>query len=254
MDQAAVLRAHRRDEARDGFPLLRGCPSTFVLRWLAQIDALTGAERLAYADQLSDLAEAEADGPLAQAVRQALVARLPLVARVEQAAPSRPDLRFLNVKALARLASEPGGIAGFVRFHDLPPESAVPPQPHVPTFEAAVPAPPARLRKGMVAAVQGRFGGQVRKVSSDLDHLVAPVPEGKLVIDLGFSGKGWSAMARQMNYSLWADLDGVRLFPTSYEALWLLPAHWDLVTAGNLDSTAAHLVRVIETRLAVAKG
>jgi hypothetical protein len=158
------------------------------------------------------------------------------------------------VKTLARLAAEPDGLAGFVRLHDLPPDGAQPPAPHVPTFEAAVPAPPARLRKAVLAAVEKRFGGQAQKVSSDLEHLVAPIPQGKLVIDLGFSAKGWGAMARQMQYSLWADLDGVRLLPTAYEALWFLPAQWDLITLGNLDGTALHLVRVIEARLAVAGG
>jgi hypothetical protein len=254
MDPSHTSRTHRLQEAANGFPLLRGCPSSLVLRRLAQLDALTGPERLAYADQLSDLSDARATEPLAEAARQDLLAHLPLVARLEEAAPSPPDLRFQNVKNLARLAAEPDGIAGFVRLHNLPPEAAQPPAPHVPTFEAAVPAPPARLRKVVLAAVQKRFGGQAQKVSSDHEHLVAPLPQGKLVLDLGFSSKGWGAMARQMHYSLWADLDGVRLLPTSYEALWLLPAQWDLITVGNLDSTAAHLVRVIETRLAIATG
>jgi hypothetical protein len=56
-------------------------------------------------------------------------------------------------------------------------------------------------------------------------------------------------MARQLDYSLWADLEGRRMVPTSYEALWLLPAQWDLITVGNIEAAAGHLVRVVEARL-----
>lgn len=251
MDQTGLTRAHRRAEAEAGFPLLRGCPSTFVMRRLAALDGLSGAERVAYADQLSALVEAEAAGPLSQPARADLVAGLPLVAQVEAASQLTPDLRFLSVKALARLVAEPDGIAGFLRLQALPPEAARPPAPHVPNFEAAVPAPPARLRKLMLAALLARFGGQVRKVSSDLEQLVAEVPRGRMVLNLGFSSKGWGAMSRQMDYSLWADLDGVRMVPTAYEAVWLLPAQWDLITVSNLEAAAAHLPKVIEARLAL---
>lgn len=71
------------------------------------------------------------------------------------------------------------------------------------------------------------------------------------MVTLDFAGRGWGAISRQMGYSLWADLDGVRLTPTSYEALWRLPAQWDLLTPGNLDAAAAHLARVVEARLAL---
>lgn len=75
---------------------------------------------------------------------------------------------------------------------------------------------------------------------------------GRMVVKLGFGGKGWGAQSRQLDYGLWADLDGVRLLPTSCEALWLLPSQWDLITVGNVEAVAAHLVRVIEARLALA--
>jgi hypothetical protein len=58
-------------------------------------------------------------------------------------------------------------------------------------------------------------------------------------------------MSKQMGYSLWADLDGRRLEPTAYEALWLLPAQWDLITDGNVQTVAAHLGQVVEARLEV---
>jgi hypothetical protein len=252
MDQARLIREHRRQEAEDGFPLLDGCPSTFVLRRLLALEALTGAERVAWADQLSDLAEAQDEAPLSLAAREDLVARLPLVARIEKAGQTGPDLRTQSVKSLARLAAEPGGIAGFVQLHNLPPAAAMPPAPHIPGFEAAVPAPPAQLRKAMLAAVQAKFGGERRKISSEMEQLVAPVPRGRMVVNLGFSGKGAGALTRQMDYSPCADLDGARLVPTSYEGLWLLPAQWDLISVGNLEAAAAHLACVIEARLALA--
>lgn len=250
-DQAGRRRAHRRTEAAAGFPLLRGCPSTFVLRRLVALEALSAADRLAYADQLSDLAEATGDGTLPVDEREALVARLPLVARVEQAHPARPELRFQPVKSLARLAAEPGGIAAFVRFQQLSGEAATPPAPHVPSFAEAVPAPPAKLKKRIMAEVQARFGGELRKISSDLEQLTAPLPRGRVVLNVDFAGKGWAAMSRQMFYSLWADLDGVRMTPTTYESLWLLPAQWDLVTVANLDRVARHLPLLVEARLAL---
>lgn len=251
MDQAGRRRAHRCTEAAAGFPLLRGCPSTFVLRRLVALDTLSVAERLAYADQLSDLAEATGDGTLPVEEREALVARLPLVARVEQFHPMRPDLRFQPVKSLARLVADPGGIAAFVQFQQLSGDAAMPPAPHVQSFAEAVPAPQAKLKKRIMAELQARFGGELRKISSELEQLTAPLPRGRMVLNVDFAGKGWAAMSRQMFYSLWADLDGVRMTPTTYESLWLLPSQWDLVTATNLDRAALHLPHLVEARLAL---
>lgn len=245
------VRAHRREEAAKGFPLLRGCPSTFVLRRLVALDAMTLRDREDYAQEMSSLYEAQAGGPLGPAEREALMKRLPVLAEVERAVPSRPDLRFQTVKNLARLGADPGGIEGFVRLQGLTGEAAGPPAPHVPSFAEAVPVTPAKLRKAMAGALEGRFGGKVTKQSSDLEQLRVEVPRGRMVLNLGFAGKSWSAMSRQFDYSLWADLDGVRMVPTSYEALWLLPTQWDLLTPSNVEAAAAHLVRLVETRLAL---
>lgn len=244
------VRAHRREEAAKGFPLLRGCPSTFVLRRLAVLDRLTVRDREDYADQLSDYAAAN-PAYLSPQDHAALKSRLPLVAEVEAERQTRPDLRFQNVKNLARLAAEPGGIEGFIRLQGLTGEAADPPAPHVPNFAGAVPVTPAKLRKAVVGALEARFGGKVVKQSSDLDQLRVEVPRGRMVLNLGFASKGWGAMSRQFDYGLWADLDGVRMPPTSYEALWLLPAHWDLLTPSNVEGAAEHLVRLVEARLAL---
>ncbi|MFN5995577.1 MAG: hypothetical protein ACK47S_17365 [Paracoccaceae bacterium] len=244
------VRAHRLEEAAKGFPLLRGCPSTFVLRRLAALDGLTERDRVAYADQLSDYAAADPSF-LTAPDRAALMARLPLVAAVEAEGQSRPDLRFQNVKNLARLVAEPGGIEGFIRLQGLTGEAAGPPAPNVPSFAEAVPVAPAKLRKAIAGALEGRFGGKVAKQSSDLEQLRVEVPRGRMVLNLSFAGKGWGAMSRQFDYSLWADLDGVRMVPTSYEAIWLLPAQWDLLTPSNVEAAATHLVRLVETRLAL---
>lgn len=245
------VRTHRREEAARGFPLLRGCASTLVLKRLAALDRLSERDRIGYADQLSDLAEAN-PAVLTAEDRAALMTRLPIVATVEADLPQRPELRFQTVKSLARLAAEPGGIQGFARLQGLDGVAAGPPVPHVPDFGAAVPVPPAKLRKAMVAAVAARFEGPVQEMGSDLAQLRAEVPGGRMVLNLGFSGKGSAAMSRQFDYSLWADLDGVRMTPTSYEAVWLLPAQWDLLTPENLAAAAAHLVQVVEARLALA--
>ena len=248
MDQG--VRTHRREEAGRGFPLLRGCPSTVVLRRLAVLDGLGEAERIAYADQLSVLAAAEAV-PLSLAARTSLLARLPLVARVEAELPGREDLRFQTVKSLARLAGEPGGIERLVRAQGLEGAAAGPPVPHVPSFAEAVPVAPGRLRKAVLGALQARFGGTVRRVSRDQEQLVADVPHGRMVLDLRLAGRSWGVMGPQLEYSFSAEVDGRRMAPTSYEAMWLLPAQWDLLTPGNVEAAAVHLARVVEARLAL---
>jgi hypothetical protein len=245
MDKDAA-RAHRREEAAKGFPLLRGCPSTFVLRRLVALDRMTLRDREDYAGELSDLAGA---GPPAPEAREAMVKRLPVLAEVERAVAGRVDLRFQNVKTLARLAADPGGIEGFVRLQGLTGEAAGPPAPHVPSFAEAVPVTPAKLRKAMAGALEARFGGKVGKQNSELEQLRVEVPRGRMVLTLSYPGKSWGAMSRQFDWNVWADLDGVRMVPTSYEALWLLPAQWDLLTASNVEAAAAHLVRLVETRL-----
>lgn len=248
-DRAALMRAHRREEAERGFPLLRECPSTVVLRRVVALDRLSAADRRAYADQLSDLIDAQAEAPLTQADRGMLLTQLPLVARIEADVPARPDLRFQSVKSLARLAAGPGGIEAFIRLQELTGACSSPPVPHVPTFSEAVPVPPGRLRKAVLGTLQARFGGAVRKVSADLEQLVAEVPDGRMVLNLGVGGSGLGAMSRQLDYSLWADLDRRRVEPTSYEALWLLSAQWDLITVSNVEAAAGHLVRLVEARL-----
>jgi hypothetical protein len=222
-----------------------------VLRRLDLLDGFGAAEKLDYAEQLSDLADAQSDAPLSPDDRRALIASLPLVDRVELHQPTRPDLRFQTVKSLARLAAEPGGIESYVRLQDLPASCANPPAPHIASFAEAIPVRPNRLRKAVLAALEARFQVKARKVSSEMEQLTAMLSRGRMVMNLSFAGKGRGAMSHQMDYSLWADLDGVRMEPTSYEAIWLLPAQWDLLTPTNLAASAEHLVNRVETRLAL---
>lgn len=91
----------------------------------------------------------------------------------------------------------------------------------------------------------------MQEMGTEMAQLRVEVPRGRMVLNLSFAGRGWSAMSRQFDYSLWADLDGVRMVPTSYEAVWMLPAQWDLLTPGNLAVAAEHLVRVVDARLAL---
>ena len=221
MDRAAAAR---------GFPPLRGCPSTVVMRRLAVLGGLSGTKRLDCADQLSTLAEALAMAHLTQADRGILLAGLPILAGVEASEPGRPELGFQGVKALARLAREPGGIAAFVRMQGLEGPAAEPRLPHVGSFDAAVPVAPGRLRKAVLGA---------------------PLPQGRMLLNLGLGGKRWGATSRQLAYGLWADPDGVRLQPTSHEAVWLQPALWGLITVATVEAVAQHLVRVVEARRAL---
>lgn len=246
-----AARAHRRSEAEQGFPLLRGCPSTLVLRLIVALDDLSLADRLDYADQVSELAEAQAGAGLPAAEREALLDRLPLLAKLERWVPDRPDMRFQSVTTLARLAADPGGIEGFVRMQGLTAAAADPPRPHVPSFAEAVPVLRSKLRKAVAEALETEFGAKVRTDSPELDQLVVAVPRGQMVLNVMFGGGGRGGKSQQLGYSLWADLDGVRMVPTSYEALWLKPSQWDLITPANTAAGVAHLVRLVKARLAL---
>ena len=98
---------------------------------------------------------------------------------------------------------------------------------------------PAKLRKASGRRVATRFGGPVQQMGTEMAQLRVAVPRGRMVLTLEFPGKGWGAMSKQMGYSLWADLDGRRMVPTNYEALWLLPDAWDLMTPSNVEAAAA---------------
>ena len=80
---------------------------------------------------------------------------------------------------------------------------------------------------------------------------MADVPNGRMVLDLRLAGRSWGVMGPQLEYSFSAEVDGRRMAPTSYEAMWLLPAQWDLLTPGNVEAAAVHLARVVEARLAL---
>lgn len=106
----AKLRAHRRTEAEKKFPLLRGCPSTSAIARLAWLDALGEAERMALADQLSDLDDAQSANP--QAPFEAALRALPLVAGFlaarRQPAQAASPAEFVPVaqRRLRRLVDE----------------------------------------------------------------------------------------------------------------------------------------------------
>lgn len=241
-------RAHRRAEALAGFPLLRGCPATAVQRWLARADLLDAAQRVALAEALSDLVEAQEAAPMTP---QAQVAAYPALLEV-MGSGEVPDrsARTIPVKLMARLIEEQGGFDGVARLFGLEGPKAEPPRPHLERWDEAVPVKPAALRKAAVAALVGRFGGEAR-TDGELTRLVAQVPEGRMVVDLLFAAPG-RALSRQLSHGFFLDrADGTRVRPAGYEAMWRLGAEWDLITEGNLARSMAHLVRVTEARLAL---
>lgn len=235
-------RAHRRAEAEAGFPLLRGCPSTFVQRWLLRVEGMDAAERVALAEGISDLSEAQAAGPLDEAARGTFLAAHPLLQQALGSGPEVQAARCIPVKIMALLLKEQGGFEGVARLFGLEGARAEPPRPHVTAWDEAVPAKPAALRKAAEGAVLGRFGGTLRR-DGEMSRIVAEDGTG---VDLIFAAPGRPG-ARQMMASLRAT--GRPL--AAYEALWLLPMDWNLITAGKLDATVAHLVRVLEVRLAL---
>lgn len=256
MQQKSDLeRQHRRAEAALGFPLLRGCPNDFAVRLLAGLDALTDAERLDFADQLSDLAEAQTGQALSSDARAGFLRERPLAERFygqrdPVAAPLQ--LRFMPVKRLAAILRDLGGIDGVARTFALTEQHLALPGPHVTGLAEVEPVAPARLRKAVKAAVLARFGGSATKQSAEAERIVAAVPQGRMTLDMVFAASG-RPDAKQMEYHFFVDIAGEagRFAPTTYETLWLLPAWWNMLTEANLDRSMDHLLRVIEARLAL---
>lgn len=104
----ARCRTHRRQQAEKDFPLLRGCPNTSAISLVTYLDRLDGGERVAFADQLSDLVDEQESRPgMTLEERAVLLQRLPLAEGYlgrhisGNPEPRRPDVRFIPVKVLA---------------------------------------------------------------------------------------------------------------------------------------------------------
>ena len=259
----AARRAHRRQQAELGFPLLRACPSTEAIRLTLYLDGLAEPDRVAFADQLSTLEEQQAANPPASNdAIHALIRTFPLVAgflgpRMGMEPPvHRPvDLRTMPVKVLARILAEQGGaglegMARTVRLSDDP--SARAPAPVVAdSLSEIVPVEPRRLRKLIDETLKRTFGAVGQRL--DKEHLcyVAARPAGTLRIDVTFAAPG--RLLHQFDYHFSAERPGhPKIWMTSYESIWRLASRWDGVTQANAERSVAHLAALVSACLDLA--
>lgn len=247
----AKARAHRLAEAGSGFPLLRGCPNTAAIGRLAFLDGLSAADRIAFAGQISDLADAQtANMAMPLEERGALMRRLPLVEAFLGAAGTRSPshgVAFLPVKLYAGVCKDTGvgGFEGWAKMVAMPEAAQAPAAAHAASRDELVPVAPRRLRKLIDDAMSARFGAKAERVSSDHTRYAAPLPGGQFTIDIRFaSGMG---PAYQFDYHFGARMtNGRSVWMESYESVWLSLSRWDYVTEVNAERSVAHLVRVVE--------
>lgn len=242
-------RTHRLKEAEAGFPLLRGCPNTDAIAKLVFLDSLGAADRIAFADQLSDLIEAQTadlNVPL-----DTHLSRLPLVAAYLAArrAPAQ-GLAFMPVKTYAGVCKDTGvgGFDGFAKMVGMPEEAKAPAAAHAASRDELIPVAPRRLRKLIDDAMTTRFGAQATPVSSDHTRYRAPLPGGAFTLDAMFP-RGMGPMY-QFEYRFSAKMENGRsVWNKTYEGVWRTMSRWDYVTETNADRSIAHFVRLVETCL-----
>ncbi len=256
----ATTRMHRRQQAALGFPLLRGSPCTAAIGLINFLDRLSPDEHVSFADQMSDLVEAQnAEPAMTVEARAAIVRSLPLVERhfgghfgLPHAPPTSIDVRTLPVKLLAGVMKDKqiGGFEGWlnlVRISDEP-GARLPPAAHAVSLDEINPVAPARLRRLIGDSMKKRFDASAKRVASDHTKFTAQLPTGHLECDFIFATGGNSR--QQFNYCISAKFrEQPRLHMASYEGIWRVPSSWDYVTESNADRSIAHLLHQIATCL-----
>lgn len=251
-----ALRAHRRRQAELGYPLVRACPTTEAVKFSLYLDGLGEGDRLAYADQLSDLEDQLADQPPASnADIHAVIRSLPLVCgflapRMGMVDPEpRPiDLRVTPVKVLARVLAESpsGGLDGLAATLRLSgaAEARAPAPVIAASLEEVVPVEPRRLRKLLDAAMDRAFAARPERVGKDSVRYTFPRPEGAVRVDVDFAAPG--RLLHQFDYYVSAQFEGrPKVWMTPYESVWRLASRWDGVTRANAERSAAHLAQLV---------
>lgn len=252
------VRIHRCHQAELGFPLLRGCPNTAAIELIGLLDELSAADRMVFAEQLSDFAEVQDANPaMPLDERSRLLKRLPLVERhfgkhfgIPASVPRRPDVRLIPVKMLAGILRDErsGGFEGWAKLVSLSDDQTVraPAATHAASLDEIVPASPARLRKLIGSAMKQRFGAQSQPISSEHTQFTATLPGGGFKVDVRFARSGMSRQQFDYNYSAKVEARPP-VWMSSYEGVWKIIPQWDYVTETNAERSVAHFIRLIET-------
>ena len=247
------LRDHRRRAALQGFPLLRGCPTTEAIKLVLYIDGLGEADRLAFADDLSSLEERlVAQPPASNAEIHDVIRGFPLVAgflgpRMAMVAPPRRglDLRVTPVKLLSTMlkdaaAGAPGGLA------DLSDDPAArgPAAVVAATLDEVVPVEPRRLRRILDDTMGRAFGATGTRVDKETVRYDAALPAGSVRVDVTFAAPG--RLLHQFDYRYSATFQGrPKIWMSAYESVWRLASRWDCVTQLNAERSVAHLASLV---------
>lgn len=256
------LRAHRQEQAGLGFPLLRACPGTAAAGLIAFLDGLPPDRRIAFANEVSDLEDAQAARPPgSNAELHDLIRSFPIVyaapgPKFSASVPERgaPAIRDLPVKLLANLLEEagPAGIDGVAKTLGLSSDPAARSLPAglVDSPAEIVPVAPARLRKLLDAALKQGFGAGAQRIAADYIVYDAPIQGGHMRLHAMFVAKG--RIRGQFSYSLDIAKAGMPKRQTSYESVWRMPSAWDYLTEANAARSADHLKTLIATCLDLA--
>jgi len=249
----AKTRAHRLSEAKAGFPLLRGCPNTEVMGLVDYLDGLVEADRIAFAAQLSDFAEAQSGkAVITLDDSRALQRTLPLIDPIfGEAATSRPppERWFMPVRLYAgiRNQAQNKSINSRTRESLLSwlRQGRAPADGHAASLDELVPVAPKRLRMLIDDAITARFGSTGARLSPEHTVYSGYLPRGGFTVDVGFP-RG-RIRGYQFTYRFNADMaDGRRVSRQSYESVWLRASHWDYLTKTNAERSILHLIRAIE--------
>lgn len=232
---AAKLTAHRIEQARAGWSLLRGCPNTAAIDRLGFLDALSLADAVSLARQLSD----EVPGPLAAAY-------------VHHHQEDRPkSIGRIPVKILAGVQQDAavGGIAGWAKMMGMTEGQMLPPAPHASTFDDLVPVRPPRLRKLVTSMCAGLLGASETKVSSEMSRYAGSLGPARVTVLVTYPASGGRFSGRQMDYRLQVqkpEFEGPTQ-PLAYEDCLRLPSNWDFITEQNAERSVQHLAELIRT-------
>jgi hypothetical protein len=262
-DQQKV-RAHLRQQAGAGLPLLRGCPSTASIASIDWIDRLSSGDRLDFAEQLSEVSLAQASNlTMTNEAHDALFARFPLAGdfilakRFGSSGTERRtvDVRRIPVKLLSSILKDErsGGFAGFantVLLSDMP-EARAPASAHAASFAEIVPVAPRRLRRLIGDILKQRFDATSERINAEHTRFSAQVPGGAVLIDVLFARGGGAS--HQFVYNFGAKmLDGRNVWMKSYEGIWKTASRWDYVTESNAERCVEHFADLIERCIELA--
>lgn len=253
-DRAA---AHRVAQAHAGWPLLRGCASTFAIRRLGYLDTLPPAAQVEVAVQMGAFEADELASPPAtnaeRAERMAAYPALKAYTNDLMGGNAYRGIGRLPVKVVAGLREDAasGGIAGWARTAGLEPALLVPPAGLAGSLDELVPVRPQRLRTLMARTLEAALGATTAKLDATTTRHVARVDGCDVVVDVVFAAGGRPG-THQFDYWLRCRTpSGATTRPLRYEGVLQIAGRWDYVTEANAERSVQHLATVVRACVAL---